>query len=153
VEKTFEKAILSTLEGSAQKNALDFVSLLKVGDMTTGENHGTVIWKGDILAYIHMDGKPEMPGPWTIWPNVTGSVPEGFVLDEATRDIALRHINICADCGSKCAPGSRKNVYGKEFDNVCSAALAFTDPDADAIKCVIRLLELIKHDIFLGNKD
>ena len=145
--KSFEEVIVEVLDGDTQKNALDFAAFLKANGMTTGENHGTVMHEDKVLAYMHMDGKPEMPGPWTIWPNVKGTVPDGFEFDEAMKSIALNHVNVCGKCGGTCAPGSRKTVYGKEFDNVCGALLAFTDPTPDTLVCVKRLLELIKYDV------
>ena len=151
-KKAFEEAIIEVLQGSTQKNALDFAAFLKSNDMTTGENHGTVMYKDNILAYMHMDGKPEIPGPWTIWPSVTGTVPEGFELDDVMKEIAWEHINICAKCGSECAPGSNKTVYGKDFENVCGAMLAFTDPTPDTLECVKKLMQLIKHDLSVADK-
>jgi len=144
--KSFEETIVEVLDGDTQKNALDFAAFLKANGMTTGENHGTVMCEDKVIAYMHMDGKPEMPGPWTIWPDVNGTVPDGFEFDEAMKSVALNHVNFCGKCGSTCAPGSRKTIYGKEFDNVCGALLAFTDPTHDALVCVKRLLELIKFE-------
>jgi len=145
--KTFEETIMSILNGDTRKNALDFTAFLEANDMTTGENHSTIIFGGDVLAYMHMDGKAEMPGPWTIWPSASGNVADGFIFDDTMKQIAHAHVNICGECGGKCAPGSRKSVYGKEFDNVCGAMLAFTDPSSDALACVKKILEMIKHEI------
>jgi len=145
--KTFEEAIMSSLSGDTQKNALDFAAFLKENDMATGENHSTILFRGDVLAYMYMDGKAEMPGPWTIWPSASGDVPDGFIFDEAMKQVAHAHVNICGDCGSGCAPGSRKSVYGKESDNVCGAVLAFTDPSEDALACVKKILEMIKFEL------
>jgi len=144
---SFEETILKVLEGKSQENALDFAAFLKSNNLATGENHGTVTYEGNVIAYIHMDGKNEVPGPWTIWPSVTGTIPEGFTLDERMKEIAWANINVCGKCGGECAPGSTKTVYGKEFDNICGAILQFTNPDADALKCVKTMLQLIKHDI------
>ena len=74
------------------------------------------------------------------------------MLDEAMKKIAREHVNVCAKCGGECAPGSRKTVYGKEFDNVCGALLAFTDPSTEMLECVKKLFELIKYDISAGEK-
>ena len=143
--QAFKGTILNTLTGETQQNALDFASFLDEKGMTA--DSGQISCNGQVICYMHMDGKAEMPGPWTLWPSVTGTVPEGFALSEAMTKIVHEHVNICGDCGSKCAPGSRKMVYGKEFDNVCGALLAFTDPTPDVLACVKKLLELIKHDM------
>jgi len=146
-EKTFEQIITEILTGDTQKNALDLAAFLKANDMETGENHGTIVYNGEVLAYMHMDGKPEMPGPWTIWPSVKGIVPEGFIFDDDMKEIAWKNVNICGKCGGDCAPGSSKNIYGKDFDNVCGALLAFTNPTADELACVKSILEMIKFAI------
>jgi len=139
--QAFKDTILTTLTGEAQQNALDFANFLDENGMTVED--GKVLYKGQAICWIHMDGKTELPGPWTIWPSVTGTVPEGFTLSEATIIIAHEHVNICGDCGSSCAPGSRKTVYGKEFDNVCGAILAFTDPGPVELVAVKELLSMI----------
>ena len=147
INAQFEDFIKKFLKGDTQKNALDFAVFLKANDITTGENHGTLIYKGDVLAWMHMDGKPDMPGPWTIWPDLTGTVPDGFVFDDAMKEIAWKNVNICASCGSNCTPGSRKTIFGKEFDNVCGAILAFTDPHFETLECVKKLMEMRIYSI------
>jgi len=142
--RTFEEMIKNTLTGETQKNALDFAAFMVANGMTTGENHGTVVYNGKVLAWMHMDGKQDLPGPWTVWPDLIGTMPEGFDFDDNLKKIAWKNVNICASCGSDCAPGSKKNIYGKEFENVCGAILAFTDPDAETLKCLKRLMELVK---------
>jgi len=141
---TFKEMIESTLTGETQKNALDFAAFMAANGITTGENHGTIVCNGKVLAWMHMDGKPDLPGPWTVWPDLIGTVPDGFDFNDAMKEIAWKNVNICASCGSECAPGSKKSIFGKDFDNVCGAILAFTDPDAETLKCLERLIVLVK---------
>ena len=68
-------------------------------------------------------------------------------MDEPMKEIAWAHINICASCGGKCSPGKGKTVFGKEFDNVCNADMAFHVPSAETLECVKKLLEMRKKDI------
>ena len=142
--QTFEEMIKNTLTGETQKNALDLAAFMAVNGITTGENHGTIVYNGIVLAWMHMDGSPDLPGPWTVWPDLIGTVPEGFDFNDTMREIAWKNVNTCASCGSDCTPGSKKNIFGRDFDNVCGAILTFTDPDAETLKCLKRLLELIK---------
>jgi len=142
-DQKFEAAILEVLTGDTRKNALDFAAFLRANDMAAGGEHGEVTCKGKTIAYIHMGGEPEMPGPWTIWPEGDFShVPEGFAFDEAMKKTAWVNVNPCGNCGGGCAPGSRKTVFGKEFDKLCGSALAFHDPDADTMECVKQLLSM-----------
>jgi len=142
--KTFEETIKETLKGETQKNALNFAAFMAAHGITTGENHGTIVYNGTILAWMHMGGEAELPGPWTVWPDLIGTVPDGFDFDDAMKEIAWKNINICASCGGDCAPGNSKKIFGKDFENVCGAILAFTDPDAETLTCLMRLIELVK---------
>jgi len=142
--KTFEETIKATLTGETQKNALNFAAFMTANGITTGENHGTIVYNGTVLAWMHMDGKADLPGPWTVWPDLIGTVPDGFDFDETMKKIAWKYVNFCAACGSNCAPGNNKNIFGKDFENVCGAILAFTDPDAESLACLKRLIELVK---------
>ena len=143
--KTFEETITDLLKGDTQKNALDFAAFLKANDMIPGGEHGQVTYKDKAVAYIHIDGEAEMPGPWTIWPEGDfSSVPAGFDFDESMIKIAWANVNVCGKCGGDCAPGSRKTIFGKDFDNICGAVLAFNNPDANTLVCVKKLLEMQK---------
>ena len=48
--QTFEDVIRNTLTGETQKNALDFAAFMTANGITTGENHGTVVFNGKVLA-------------------------------------------------------------------------------------------------------
>jgi len=138
---SFEDKIIGTLSGDTQKNALDFVAFLKANSMVVDENHSQVIYNGKTLAYVHMDGNAEMPGPWTIWPDGDFSiVPQGYDFDKSMKEIAWRHVNICGKCGQSCAPGSNKVLFRKEFEGICGSVMVFTDPGGDALICLQKLL-------------
>ena len=93
------------------------------------------------MAYMHMDGNAEMPGPWSIWPNGDFSIVlQGYDFDEYMKEIAHAHINICGKCGQPCAPGSNKTLFGKEFEGVCGSIMVFTDPSEDDLMCLQKLL-------------
>ena len=149
-ELTFEEKIMETLNGDTQKNALNFATFLKANNLSTGENHSTIVFNGDVLAWMHMDGKPDLPGPWTIWPDLIGTVPDGFIFDEKMIEVAWQNINICASCGGGCSPGNKKSIFGKDFDNVCGAILAFTDPGCESLECIKKLMEMRKYVINIG---
>jgi hypothetical protein len=67
-------------------------------------------------------------------------------MDDHMKEIARAHVNFCANCGS-CSPGKRKVIFGEEFDHVCNADMAFHVPDAEALECVKKLLEMRKNEI------
>jgi len=137
------KQKIELLSGDAQKHALEFAAYLQANNMQADGEHGEITHKGKTLAYMHIDGKPELPGPWTIWPQGDFShVPDGFAFDDTMKEIAWANVNVCGSCGSNCAPGSRQTVFGKEFDNLCGSVLAFNNPDADSLVCVKKLFEM-----------
>ena len=150
-EQKFEDVINEALNGDLQKNALDFVKYLRDNEMTVAG--AKVSYKGNAMCYMHLDGEDEEPGPWTIWSegDYSGESTD-FPIDERMKEIAWEHVNICGSCGS-CKPGKRKTIFGKEFDNVCNADIAFYKPNAEELECVIKLLDMRKSDINKKNMD
>jgi hypothetical protein len=140
-DQKIENIINDALTGDAQKNALDFAEFLAANEMIAGGEHGEVSCKGKSVCYMHIDGAAEEPGPWTIWTegDYSGEI-EDVPMDERIKKIAWANVNICASCGGDCSPGQRKMIFGKEFDNVCNAAMAFNNPDAATLECVKKLL-------------
>jgi len=74
-----------------------------------------------------------------------------FPLDEQTKQIAWKNVDICHDpsvCGH-CSPGkgTNKTIFGKEFDSVCLTALKFANPDAATVECMKKIFEIRKNDI------
>jgi len=141
-----ESIINEALIGDAKKNALDFADFLQGNEMTYKD--GQVSYKNQSVCYMHIDGSEQMPGPWTIWTegNYIGENKD-VPMDEHMKGIALANVNICASCGGSCSPGTRKVIFGKEFDNMCNAVMAFNNPNADTLECVKKLLKIRKHVI------
>lgn len=153
-----EDVIHDVLKDDAQKNALDFITFMRANEIPLDESEGywEVKLKDECVCYILITGSDEAPGPWTIW---SDQVPGTWVvwddakyvdfpMDEHIRQTAWANINICANCGG-CTPsgGKRKTVLGKDFDNLCNSALAFTNPNTEALACVKKMIEMRIHDI------
>ena len=141
IKKKIEEVINETLKDEAQKNALDFVCFLRTKGimLDESENYWEVKYNDKGLCFIWIDGTDNMPGPWTIWSN--GDY-ESFPVDEHIKEIALAHVNPCGNCGANCSPGSNKTIFGKNFNNICSSVMAFTNPEPTAIECVKKLVEI-----------
>jgi len=143
-----EVTISEVLKGETQKNALDFVAYLNKSDMAVGENQSEVRYKDEIICYIHIDGSNQVPGPWTIWSD-DNEIYEcaDASLDNCINEIAWTYANVCGSCGGDCSPGKRKIIFGKEFDNICSSTFMFTNPNAETLECVMKLLEMRKKSV------
>ena len=138
-----EDVINEVLKGESQKNALDFATYLNANEMVVGENHSEVRYKDEGICYLHIDGSDQVPGPWTIWSDDSKIYENGDIsLDEDIKKLAWAHANACGSCGGSCSPGIRKIIFGKEFNNICTSTFMFTDPDAKALECVKKLLEI-----------
>ncbi len=159
--RSIEDIIGTVLTGDAQKNALDFIAFLGANEIsyTQSDNYLDVHYQGTNVCSVLITGADDVPGPWTIWsdqepgswitwPSEGNSARrEELSVDERTKETVWAHVNYCASCGGDCSPGKTKEVLGKSFDGLCSSALAFTNPDAEALDCAKRMIEMRKRDI------
>ena len=138
-DKRIEDTMREALSGDALKHALDFAEFLNANGMVV--NGAEVSYNGKVVCYMHLEKGQDYPSPWTIWTDGGYSCEhEDVPMDEHLKEIAWANINKCGNCGSKCAPGTRKTIFGKAFDDVCSADMAFYVPDAKTQECVKKLL-------------
>ena len=144
--KTMNELIKETnLNGDTLINANDFAQFLDEEGLLAGGEHGSITYNEKIICYMHMDGNNELPGPWTVWSDgdYTEDTPS-LTLNTEEKDIVWANINICGDCGAKCAPGKTKSIFGRSFDNVCSAPLQFCDPQGETLICLKKILKAKK---------
>jgi len=136
-----ENAINASLTGESKTNAVDFSAYLDVNGMEYKE--GQVSYNDTGICHIYIDGSDQIPGPWTVWSD-DSAVYENIDVspDEQTRDIAWKHANVCGNCGGNCSPGTQKTIFGKEFNNICTSTFMFTDPNAEELECIKKLLEI-----------
>ena len=146
--KTMNEMITeANLSGETLANANEFAQFLESEGMLAGGEHGAVTYNGNVVCYLHVDGEDELPGPWSVWPDGGFSV-DTPDLSAKQKEIAWQNINVCADCGCECAPGSTKDVFGKQFDNLCAGAvLAFCNPGGETLDCLKRLLKMRKNSL------
>ena len=144
--KTMDEIIKeANLKGDSLKSANDFALFLKDEGMLAGGIHGSITHNNKSICFMHMDGSNEVPGPWTVWPDGEYSEDTSdLTLSDDEKVIVWENINICGECGGKCAPGSTKTIFGKQIDNVCSAPLQFCDPKGETLKCLIKILKAKK---------
>lgn len=142
--------INEVLKGNAQKNALDFAAFLQANEMPIphGEGYWEINYKDEAVCFLFINGESDIPGPWTIWSNDSDyNKSEDFPIDEQTKAIAWKYANKCGSCGQDCSPGKTKKIFGKNFDNICSSTFMFTNPNAETLKGVKKLIEMRKNVI------
>jgi hypothetical protein len=158
-EQRIENFIGEVLTGDAQKNALEFVAYLKASEMLFERGKGywedklywLITYKDEYVCFILINGSEEKTEPdgWTIWSDDSGSAWfEDFPIDEHIKEIAWKNVDFCANCGSCDNPGgTRKTIFGKEFNNVCITTMKFINPDVEALECVKKMVEIRKNEI------
>jgi hypothetical protein len=156
VEKMIEDKINNTLDGDAQKNALDFTAFLRANDITPELHESGDGWSieytGESIGFIIVNGVEQIPGPWTIWFN-SCEFGDGPV-DNDVKEAAWAHASICGnfssggkDCGCGDQPGFRRTIFGRVFENRCHSPLMFTNPDAKTLESVKKLMLMLKQTI------
>ena len=144
--KMLEKTINGVLNGDVLKSVLNFAEYLEANEMVI--NGAEISYKGEAVCYMHLDDAKEYPSPWTIWTEGDYSSESDFVqLSDQMKETAWEHINNCGDCGASCNPGQNKVIFGKAFEAVCNADMAFYMPDAQTLECVKKLLEMRRYEI------
>ena len=146
-EQLVKDEINEFLKGELLKNALDFMAFLKENEMIAGGHHGEVSYKNNSMCFIHIGSGAERPNPWTIYIEGDYNAIYGDTsIDERLKEIAWANVHFCGSCGGGC-PEKTVSLFGKEFNNVCNAELAFYKPDTEALECVKKLLVMRKREI------
>lgn len=85
--------------------------------------------------------------PLTIWTDDSDSIwYSECYLEDRIKNITVEHIDVCESCGA-CKGGTKKQIFGKEYNNVCRTTFRFINPNWDELKCLKELLLLRKKDI------
>jgi len=152
--KKVEELISEKLTGDTQKNALDFITHVRTYDdvftiSMCGDEES--MWNGcevSNLGYIVVNGSDDFPGPWTMWFGVDniGEYAE-TPIDECIKEFAWTHVSPCGNCGKGCTPATSTKVFGKDFENTCQSNLLLVNPNADAVECMKKLVDIRKNDI------
>jgi hypothetical protein len=161
-EQKIENHINDVLANDAQKLALDFVACLRAQEMQFVKGAGywkdkrywAIKYKDEYVCFVLVNGygsvrHKDEPEGWIIWSDDSGKADwfAGFPLDEHTKEIAWGNVDFCGHCGGSCDNGFHKEIFGKEFDNVCNTTFRFDNPNAEAVECAKKLAELRKNDI------
>jgi len=138
---TLEEKIKTLLIGETQKNALDFVAFLKENEIPPKLHVITVVGDGGDFPHIR---------PWVIFFTVCDFDIDGSANDDLA-EFAWKHAHICDHfitggqrCGCGRQPGSKKIIFGKEFENICHCPMQFINPDTETLENMKKLLLILK---------
>jgi len=145
-----EDAINEKLTGDSQKNALDFVAFLHENGLQLASNGDGEGWAvggivGNSLGFMLVNGTPNMPGPWTLWFNSCDFSGDDTIDDEL-KETAREHASPCGKChaGWETCGGGERTIFGREFERLCHSPLMFTDPDAETLGKMEKLLMMVR---------
>lgn len=144
-------------DNELDKTAIELLNFLIDNGMTferTGgywknQSYWYVKYNNEFVCYILFNGTgdEEKFSPLTIWTDDSGTAwYSECYLEDRIKNIAVEHIDVCENCGA-CKGGTRKQIFGKEYDNVCRTTFRFINPNWDELKCLKELLLLRKKDI------
>jgi len=145
-----EDAFNEFFTGDELKNALDFAEFSRANEMMYNGDY-EMHYKDKLVCYI--DTPNELNKWWSVW--TVGDYSneyEGFPIDDRTKEIAWSNVVKCGNCdGTDCDPGKTEIIFGKEFINVCNGtndlAMRFVNPDAEALTCAKKMIEMTKYAI------
>ena len=137
------------LIGNELENALNFVNFLNANEIIQTGQHEWY-YKGKCACYI--DTRHESHS-WIVWTDGDYSCEQkDFPIDEGTKEIAWANVMKCGNCEDVDCSGKVKTVFGKEFANICNAnnvnmTFMFTNPDAETLECVKKLVLMRQYII------
>jgi len=149
-EQKIENIINDALKGDARENALKFAEFLKANEMIFTGIHSEVHYKDKCACYVYIDTSGKEHSSWSVFTegdyiNEHDDVP----LSERMKEIAWANVCRCRSCGAtqNCSPGRQRMILGKEFDNVCNVDMRFTNPSAETLECIEKLVTMRKYAI------
>ena len=144
-------------ENELDKIAIELLNFLIENDMNferaggywKNQSYWYVEYNDESVCYILFNGTGDEQkfSPLTIWTDDSDTVwYSECKLDANIKNTAIEHIDICENCGA-CKGGTKKQIFGKEYNNVCRTTFRFINPNWNELKCLKELLLLRKKDI------
>ena len=132
-------ALRNNLKGDALANALGFADYLTEKGLTPVMewDNGFRFVKNEkspclIVFNMHDNGE------WFICDVPVVNEPEWNSLNDDLKDFILANVKICSvhqgnSCGCDSEPGLSKNIFGKDFNNVCTSEIQIHNPGSDVL--------------------
>ena len=153
IKPKIEDVINEILSGDAQENALNFVAYLrkkKMNPQWSAANAWKVSSKTFGVCFIRLHGSAEYHrlelGSWNITPFI-GEY-DGNSLSNEMKEVIWANKKNCQTCSLCALPVS--SIFGKKFATSCECSICFKNPNAEAVECAKKLVELRRDAIKAG---
>ena len=143
-----KNALRSTLKGETLTNALGFVDYLTDKGLTQKKewDNGVRFFKNEKspCMVVFFENHKKI-GEWFICDLPVVSEPEWNILGNDLKEFIIANIKICNvyqgnPCGCGSEPGLSKNIFGKDYSNVCTSEIQFINPTPEVLN---KLKEII----------
>ena len=143
-----EDVINNRIKSGAQRNALAYIAHLRgsenisISNDDNDEGRWWVSDKDNLLCEIQIKAAfGDSPDGWEVW--FYGDCIGGHdsLVNEDIKETAWANITLCRNCGAECAPGKRKTVFRKVFENVCQSTLGFVNPEERMLECMKKIVD------------
>jgi len=130
-------ALQNSLKGEALSNALDLVDFLTQKGLTPikewDAGYRFVKNEKSPCLLVLLDG-----GEWFICDLPVATEPEWNALDDNLKEFVISNIKTCNvhegnPCGCGNEPGLTKNIFGKEYENICTSEIQIINPTRDVL--------------------
>ena len=149
-EKRIEDAFNTYFTGDTLKNSLGFSDFVRANAMIYNGDY-EIHYKGQLACYI--DVPNDKSCIWRVWTvGDYNNEYEGFPINDREKEVAWANVVKCGNCHD-CDrnPGKTEVIFGREFTHVCNGtenlAMRFDNPNAEALACVKKMLEMRKYVI------
>ena len=163
-----EDVIPVYLVGENKEMALEFISYLrenKIKPTWATHNSWKAIYKSKVICYIRLpinesdnyskqSHVSEWKRHWLVTPHLYNMEKyKEQIINEGLLELIWNNYVYCKPCEPirKCAPGVNKNIFGKEFNNLCrgvfydGCAIWINSPDNSEVNGIKKLLEMEKQ--------
>lgn len=150
VKPEIEDTLANVLQGDALENALKLIAYLrenKINPAWSATNVWKISYRSFSVCFLRVYGAAEyhglQAGTWHVIPFI-GEYDASALPDEYKK-IVWEKKRTCQNCGL-CSL-QLAHIFGKEYERACEKSIVFTNPDADDVTCIKKLIDLRRNAI------
>ena len=150
VKPDIEDVVSGVLEGDVLESALQLIAYLRENKMNpawSATNVWKISYKSFSVCFLRVFGAAEyhglQAGTWHVVPFIGAY--EASSLPDEYKEIVWAKKRTCENCGV-CSL-QLEHIFGKEYEHACEKSIVFTNPDADDVACIKKLIGLRRSAI------